>query len=748
MRKLGIFSLAFAVAAAAYVYLFSPTVGLSLAAFSLLVAVLFVFIHSDYAKRIRIFAFGLSLGLFWSWAYGQLHIKPVAAVEGENQKLTVRVWDFPEETDYGCRVLCKLEKGKILLYLDCAAEALSPGDRLTVQADVIDVSKGSKDENNLYYQSRDISLLGFQRDELEIQEAESLPLTAYPVVFGRWLRQSVAEAFPKDAAGFALALVTGGRSGLTYGQQNDLAVTGISHVISVSGMHVSLLVGLAMLLCGSRRRLAAVISIFVMFFFAAMLGFTPSVTRAAIMNSVLLLAPLLGRENDPLTSLGLALFLILGFNPWAIANISLQLSFTAMVGLLLLTPYFTSLMEAPFPMEEWKNNKHILYKPVRGIIAVLSCTLGVTVTTTPISAAAFGSVSIISPLTNVLTLAVISFVFSGAFITGLIGLIFMPLAKAMGWILAWPIRYVLWVADGLADIPYAAVYTDKIYILAWLITAYLLFGIFMWQRKRCRASYLLVSLAITLTGAVLFSGLQREELILTAVDVGQGQCIIAQSGGKTVLIDCGGDLGDENGEAVARKLLMSGETRVDALILTHFDKDHMCGVAQLMKRIDVAQLYVPDIQRGDENRGFVLQKAQEEGSEVYFITAQSELSFGTGSISLFPPVDESEENVGLSALLCVKEYDILITGDMTGQQERKLLKYYEMPEVEVLVAGHHGSKYSTCAELLQATTPETVLICVGENSYGHPAGEVLERIEAIGAEVYRTDCHGDITITR
>lgn len=748
MRKLGIFSLAFALAAAAYIYFHSPVFGLVCAAVSLLATVLFAFFSSDHCKRVRIFALGLAFGLLWSYAYEQFHIVPITALAGENQSLTVKVWDFPEKTDYGCRVMCKPEKGKILLYLDCNPEELSPGDKITLQADVIDVSKGSGDGENLYYQSRDISLLGLQRGELEIEKAEKLPISAYPFVFARWLRQSVTEAFPEDAAGFTLALVTGDNSELTYAQQNDLAISGITHVISVSGMHVSLLVGLAMLLCGNRRRLAALLSICVMFFFAAMLGFMPSVTRAVIMNCVLLMAPLLGRENDPLTSIGLALLLILGVNPWAIANISLQLSFAAMAGLLLLTPYFVSLLEKPFPMEEWKKENHVLYKPIRGTVAVLACTLGATVTTTPISAAAFGSVSIVSPLTNVLTLAVVSFVFSASFITALVGLVFMPLAQALGWILAWPIRYVLWVAGGLADIPYAAVYTDKIYVVAWLITAYLLFGIFMWQRKRCKPVYLLASLGITLVGAVLFSGLQMEELSLTAVDVGQGQCIIAQSGGKTVLIDCGGDLGDENGEAVARKLLMAGETRIDVLILTHFDKDHTCGIAQLMERLDVARLYAPDIQQGNEERAAVLQRAQNEGTEICFVHLPTELSFGMGSINLFPPIDGTEENASLAALLSVKEYDILITGDMTERQERKLVKRYDFPDIEVLFAGHHGSKYSTSSELLEATMPETVIICVGENSYGHPAQEVLERIEAMGAEIYRTDLHGDITVTR
>ena len=230
--------------------------------------------------------------------------------------------------------------------------------------------------------------------------------------------------------------------------------------------------------------------------------------------------------------------------------------------------------------------------------------------------------------------------------------------------------------------------------------------------------------------------------------MGQGQCIIAQCSGQTVLIDCGGDDGDANGEAVARKLLMSGETRVDALILTHFDEDHMCGMAQLMRRLDVAAIYVPDIQQGEENRAIALKLAEDEGAEIHFVTLESALAFGTGEITLYPPTSYRAENASLSALLSFEEYDILITGDMTSQEERQLLRKYDFPDVEVLFAGHHGSKHSTSEELLEEILPETVIICVGKNSYGHPTQEVLDRIAHIGAQVYRTDLHGDITITR
>ncbi len=748
MRKLTIFSAAFAVGAAGYIWLFSPAVGLIFAALLLLGTGCLRLWRSDKGKRLRIFALGAAMGLFWSWGYEQLYILPQTALAGEDREIQARVCELPQETDYGCRVVCKIQKGRILLYLDCTPEEISLSDTLRLRADILDVSKGMGDNENLYYQSKDISLMGIQRGKLEIQKAEKLSLWDYPILVADALRNSLRESFPEDTEGFARALVLGDRDGLSYEMENDFSITGVIHVVSVSGMHISLLIGIILWLFRGNKRLAAVFCMLVGLFFAAMLGFIPSVSRAVIMNCVLLFAPIFKRENDSLTSLSLALLVILAFNPWAIANLSLQLSFASMVGIFLLAPFFYQKMAEFFKLDELREKNSLWAKPIYSGLAILSTTFGAIIATTPLVAASFGTVSLISPLTNLLTMGAISFSFSGSFLTGIAGLIWSPLGKALGWIIAWPMRFALWVVDCLAEIPYAAVYTDSVYIVAWLVAAYVLIAIYLWKGKNCKGRTFLTCLAVTLLAAVLFSGLETPSMSVTAMDVGQGQCIVVQSGGKTALIDCGGDRGDANGEEVSRKLLMSGETRVDALILTHFDEDHMCGLPQLMKRLEVATLYVPDVQEGEKSRALVLQAAQEEGAEVVFIDLETQITFGTGEISLYPPTDLEAENASLSALLSFGEYDILVTGDMTSHLERKLLKEYEFPDIELLFVGHHGSKYSTCTELLETVRPETAIICVGENSYGHPTKEVLERLALIGAEVYRTDLHGDITIQR
>jgi competence protein ComEC len=133
--------------------------------------------------------------------------------------------------------------------------------------------------------------------------------------------------------------------------------------------------------------------------------------------------------------------------------------------------------------------------------------------------------------------------------------------------------------------------------------------------------------------------------------------------------------------------------------------------------------------------------------EQISVDSDMTISFGEARIRLFPAKDAGSGNDSCASVLFQRgECDTLITGDLSADAERQLLEDYDLPDLEVLIVGHHGSKYSTCAELLDATAPDVAIISVGkDNGYGHPTGEVLERLKQAGCAVYRTDLHGTIT---
>lgn len=746
MRRLMIFSLSFATATAAYVWVLSTNAALYAAiGMSVLLAGL-LFVRTERVRRARIAAFGAAFALLWCMGYERVRIAPLRALCGDDRLLTAEIAATPEQTDYGCSVLARVSGGRIMLYLDETGESLVPGDRVTLRAQVVDVSDGGE-TGNLYFQARDISLLAFQEGTLTVERADTVSLRTLPALAAKAVRERITALFPPDTEWFLRALLMGDRSGMDYETENRMSVTGISHIIAVSGMHVSLIVGALTLLCFRRRRLAAGVGIAVMVFFAAMLDFSPSVTRAVIMNSMLLLAPLLRRENDAPTTLSAALSVILLENPWALASLSLQLSFGAMAGIVLLSPRIYDRLLSVLRYEERRKRHRVAAALLKSAALSLSTTCGAMIFTTPRIAVAFQTVSLIAPLSNLLTMSVLSLIFTCGFATVLVGFPLPSLGTAAAWLLSWAVRFVLWVVELLARVPYAAVYTDRFYIAAWLVLAYLMLGVYFLLKGQ-RTSVLLGSVGVTLATAVLFCTLGRPECSVTVLDVGQGQCILLESGGVCVAVDCGGSDAEETGEQLARRLLMSGERRLDALVLTHYDTDHVGGVTQLLSRMEVGGIFAPDIFDDNGNREVIERAAEAAQVPLTYVNEDMTLEFTGGSVAIYAPQTSFSDNDGLAALMSVEECDILITGDMDTRAERALLYSHDLPDIEILIAGHHGSKYSTGAELLSGTTPETVIISVGKNSYGHPTQEVLDRIAAVGAEVFRTDVDGDITIVR
>jgi competence protein ComEC len=403
------------------------------------------------------------------------------------------------------------------------------------------------------------------------------------------------------------------------------------------------------------------------------------------------------------------------------------------------------------PFYEWLITKFPDWKQygrggklIQGAAASISVTVSAMVLTTPLCAYHFGAVSLVGPLTNVLVLWVISFVFYGILAVCALNLVWGSGAVLLARIVSLPIRYVLFCAETLASFPLAAVYTRSVYITFWLIFCYILLGAFwIFKRKGVRllAGCMLVSLLMSVTLSWVEPLMHNTRM--TMLDVGQGQCLVLHTDGKTYLIDCGGS-GEDTGEIATRYLRQKGIFHIDGVILTHFDADHTQGLTQLLCRIPVNAVYHPAPAEGE--REFLHQLAPI--TTLHLITEAAELSFGETALRLYPvgTAQTGENESGLCILAAGEKCDILVTGDLGAEKERELLSRYILPDVEILVAGHHGSRYSTSRPLLDAVKPELALISVGENSYGHPHDDALNRLTALGAEVYTTLDNGNLTI--
>jgi competence protein ComEC len=314
-------------------------------------------------------------------------------------------------------------------------------------------------------------------------------------------------------------------------------------------------------------------------------------------------------------------------------------------------------------------------------------------------------------------------------------------------------RYVLWAAGKLAALPFHGAAFSSPVMAAWLVFAYLLLAVCLVSRER-RRKYIVAALVAAVTGLAAHAlpalAAPGGALTVVAVDVGQGAATLLSSGGETVLVDCGSLYWARGpGNAVADAMESFGWESLDYVALTHYHQDHAGGLGELLARVEVERLLLPVLHDEDDAdlQSRVLALAEEYNVPVTYVESETELPLGRADLTVFPPLTEGDVNEeGLTVLCTAGDFDVLITGDMGSATEKLLVEEYPLPDIEVLLVGHHGSKYATSDELLDAVTPEVGIISVGENRYGHPTQEAMERMTDRGMELYRTDLQGNIVI--
>lgn len=758
MRKLAIVTGGFAAAVFAAILLFPnmqrPAFAAVCVGAVLLLALLRRILPDKPRRRALLCCAGLALGMLWTSGYDRLVLDPVRKLDDTTIRLSAAVTDWPEKTEYGIRVHVRAQMPEgghadALLYMDTQYAALKPGDRIATVAHCTFVGEREQAEQVNYNVTKGVFLTAVAYGEAEITRPEQVPLTTVPTYANKLLRQGIGAAFPGRTRALVQAIITGNRAELEPLLNAGLKRTGMSHMVAVSGMHLVFFAGLLNLLLGRRRRLTSLVSIPLIIFFVLMIGSPPSAVRAAVMLILLHLAPLLGREGDTPTSLLLALFLLLVHNPYACADIGLQLSFSAVAGIALFAPELQQRMTAW--LKPAKGVKGLCHGAVRTAAAILSVTLGAQVFTLPLTAYYFDTISLISPLANLLCAWSVSFLFMFGAVVGCLGILLPGAAGALG-VLAVPAgEYFYWVVTTLARFPYAAIPARPELYRLWLVFAYLLLTLALALPGKKRMALPCTAVVAALVAAIVCTtmDLRAAPLQVDVLDVGQGQSVLLRCGDRFILVDCGGDNYHEAGDIAADRLMSFGQGELDLLILTHCHDDHANGVPELLDRIDVKCIALPDVEPKSDLFREILVRAEQEKTEVLFVREDTVLQVGTTDITLYPPLgDEDANELGLTVLCSAQEQDILITGDMSAEVEQELLEYAHLPDVEVMVAGHHGSKYSNSRQLLVAVRPEIAVFSVGAyNTYGHPAPEALERFAAVGAECYRTDTMGTVTLT-
>lgn len=506
--------------------------------------------------------------------------------------------------------------------------------------------------------------------------------------------------------------------GLVLGDKRELEDTytqfqkaGIAHLLALSGLHVGFLVASLVFLLTPLGRWRYLLALLALPFYLWLAGPSPSLVRASLMAGLSLLGLFLGLgAAGVLQALGLALFLQLLWWRASLLSLSLQLSYLAVAGIALLLPAL------PRP------------QGARGYLTgALLTSLAAQVPLVPLLLDRFGFLPLLSPLSNLLALPLASLLvplgFLKLFLGGLLAPLLEPLARALLLLAQAASRGPLLSWGEISPLGFA------LYYLGLFPLALALHRLLPWRKALLLASLpLLVSLLAS----------WPKPLDLFALDVGQGDALLARLGGAEVLVDGGRP---EQGEKVVRALRALGVEALEVLVATHPDADHHGGLLKVAEEVPIGlALLSPAFPKEHP----LVQALQSRKVPILFPGTGTRLRVGKGSLEvLWPSGPQADDNQGgLVLLLDFAGPKALLLADVPGEVEERL----NPPQVAVVKVSHHGSRTGTDEDLLERTRPQVSLISVGRNPHGHPHPEVLERLDQHGVKVYRTDQNGAVRV--
>jgi competence protein ComEC len=560
--------------------------------------------------------------------------------------------------------------------------------------------------------------------------------------FGDRLRERLAHdlapGLSGERRGLVLGFVLGEDEGLPPSLRTSFRRSGLYHLLAVSGQNIAFLVAGVLGACwllGVPRRLGEILALGTIGAYVLVVGWQPSVVRAAVAGSLASLAWLAARPKDRWYFLLLGAVVLLAWNPRSIYDAGFQLSFMAVLAIFL--------AEKPIErrIESWP-----LPKSVRPVIAVsLACSLA----TAPIMIFQFGKVPVYGVIANAFVEPVFPVILFLALAGALVAPIAFPAAQALAWVNGLLASYIAFWARFSGALPGAQVSRARLLELAPVLLA-LFASPFLIRPRLPRV------VVLALTAAVPLWGWQHRPLVfpsppsglrITFLDVGEGDATLLQTPDGAVLVDAGPPEAD-----VAGQLRRLGVRRIEMLLLSHPHRDHVGGAAEVLAKEEVGFVLDSGLPAGGEDERAALEEARSRGVPVRLGRAGQELALGDLRLHVLSPSDETVKeaaeagDANEAAIVVIASYgstDALLPADAESPFTLPLVS----EPVEVYKVAHHGSADDGLPALLKILRPEIAVISVGRNDYGHPTPSTLRTLaHTPGLDVFRIDRDGPVTL--
>ena len=627
---------------------------------------------------------------------------------------------------------------------------------------------------NAYYKNEGYTGILDAKDIRLVKEEESFS----PDIYLHRLNLAISDKYKKilgdKNAGSLSAMVLGDKRGLDEEIKELYQENSISHLLSISGLHISLLGGAVFLFL---RRLKVsfsfplITSSIILIIYGAFTGFSVSTSRAVVMMSVLFISFVIGKSYDLPSGLALAALILIVMNHRVIYQSGFLLSFFAVIGIFYIMPELLYIFKVDI------YHKRGIIKGLHLLLASIISSISILLATLPIILNNFYEVSLTGILLNIIVIPLMSLVV----ITGLLGGFVALVSEILGSFLLGITHYILnlytlfcRLGDRLTFLRLIIGKPDKWQIVLYYLILVIVFYFLALKRRENKLESLKNNLSegyntskrIVVTGLMIFTSFliiayKPREFSINMLDIGQGDCFVVNDGNNDIYIsDCGSTTVQNVGKTRLLPFLKSkGWGKVDTIFISHMDKDHVNGVNDLLKcaEITIGRIIISASYKSDKLNCAELEELKERAKmrdiKLFYMKKGDEIVGKDISFRcIYPTGEEDIKDQNEASIVMRMDYkglSMLFTGDIAGSTEEKIIEGSDedILDCDILKVCHHGSKNSSTDDFLKKVSPKLYLISCGlMNRYGHPHRDALSRMTEEGGRILRTDHMGGTQI--